>query len=78
VAELLRRLGYLERGHLVAVTRDDPAGQYVGHRPQDQGGPQTSHGRSAVHRRCYYLHRADNERDYGQESIEILLQIMEN
>jgi probable Rubsico expression protein CbbX len=79
MAELLRRLGYLERGHLVAVTRDDLVGQYVGHTaPKTKEVLKRAMGGVLFIDEAYYLYRADNERDYGQESIEILLQIMEN
>lgn len=79
MAELLRRLGYLERGHLVAVTRDDLVGQYVGHTaPKTKEVLKRAMGGVLFIDEAYYLYRADNERDYGQESIEILLQVMEN
>jgi probable Rubsico expression protein CbbX len=79
MAELLHRVGYLERGHLVAVTRDDLVGQYVGHTaPKTREVLKRAMGGVLFIDEAYYLYRADNERDYGQESIEILLQVMEN
>lgn len=79
VAELLRELGYLRRGHLVQVTRDDLVGQYVGHTaPKTKEVLKRAMGGVLFIDEAYYLYRAENERDYGQESIEILLQVMEN
>ncbi|MET8249481.1 CbbX protein [Streptomyces sp. NPDC005202] len=79
MAELLKRLGYLERGHLVAVTRDDLVGQYVGHTaPKTKEVLKRAMGGVLFIDEAYYLYRAENERDYGQEAIEILLQVMEN
>ena len=79
MAELLKRLGYLERGQLVAVGRDDLVGQYVGHTaPKTREVLKRAMGGVLFIDEAYYLYRADNERDYGQESIEILLQVMEN
>ncbi len=79
MAELLKRLGYLRRGHLVAVTREDLVGQYVGHTaPKTNEVLTRAMGGVLFIDEAYYLYRADNERDYGQESIEILLQVMEN
>jgi len=79
MAGLLQRLGYLRRGHLVAVTRDDLVGQYVGHTaPKTKEVVQRAMGGVLFIDEAYYLYRPDNERDYGQESIEILLQAMEN
>jgi probable Rubsico expression protein CbbX len=79
MAELLRRLGYLERGHLVAVTREELVGQYVGHTaPKTREVLKRAMGGVLFIDEAYYLYRAENERDYGQESIEILLQVMEN
>jgi probable Rubsico expression protein CbbX len=79
MAELLHRVGCLERGHLVAVTRDDLVGQYVGHTaPKTREVLKRAMGGVLFIDEAYYLYRADNERDYGQESIEILLQVMEN
>jgi probable Rubsico expression protein CbbX len=79
IAGLLHRLGYLRRGHLVAVTRDDLVGQYVGHTaPKTKEVLKRAMGGVLFIDEAYYLYRAENERDYGQESIEILLQVMEN
>ena len=79
MAELLNRLGYLSKGHLVSVTRDDLVGQYVGHTaPKTKEVLKRSMGGVLFIDEAYYLYREDNERDYGQEAVEILLQIMEN
>ncbi len=79
MAELLKRLDYLKRGHLVAVTRDDLVGQYVGHTaPKTKEVLKRAMGGVLFIDEAYYLYRAENERDYGQEAIEILLQVMEN
>ncbi len=79
MAEVLRRLGYLGRGHLVAVTRDDLVGQYIGHTaPKTREVLKRAMGGVLFIDEAYYLYRQENERDYGQETIEILLQVMEN
>jgi len=79
MADMLHRLGYLRRGHLVSVTRADLVGQYVGHTaPKTREVLKRAMGGVLFIDEAYYLYRADNERDYGQESIEILLQVMEN
>ena len=79
MAELLHRLGYLKKGHLVSVTRDDLVGQYIGHTaPKTKEVLKRAMGGVLFIDEAYYLYRQDNERDYGQETIEILLQIMEN
>jgi probable Rubsico expression protein CbbX len=79
MAELLKRLGYVDRGQLVAVGRDELVGQYVGHTaPKTKEVLKRAMGGVLFIDEAYYLYRADNERDYGQESIEILLQVMEN
>ena len=79
IAELLKGLGYLEKGHLVTVTRDELVGQYVGHTaPKTKDVLKRAMGGVLFIDEAYYLHRAENERDYGQEAIEILLQVMEN
>ncbi|MGE5289339.1 MAG: CbbX protein [Micromonosporaceae bacterium] len=78
MAELLKALGYLRKGHLVSVTRDDLVGEYVGHTaPKTKNVLKRAMGGVLFIDEAYYLYRADNERDYGQEAIEILLQVME-
>ena len=78
MAEILKRLGYLEKGHVVSVTRDELVGQYVGHTaPKTKEVIKRSYGGVLFIDEAYYLHRPDNERDYGAEAIEILLQVME-
>jgi probable Rubsico expression protein CbbX len=79
MAQILHRLGYLRKGHLVAVTRDDLVGQYIGHTaPKTQEVLKRASGGVLFIDEAYYLYRPENERDYGQEAIEILLQVMEN
>jgi len=79
MANLLHRLGYVRKGHLVSVTRDDLVGQYIGHTaPRTKEVLKRAMGGVLFIDEAYYLHRPDNERDYGQEAIEILLQVMEN
>jgi probable Rubsico expression protein CbbX len=79
MAEILHRLGYCRKGHLVAVTRDDLVGQYIGHTaPKTKEVLKKAMGGVLFIDEAYYLYRPDNERDYGQEAIEILLQVMEN
>ncbi len=79
MAEILHRLGYLRRGHLIAVTRDDLVGQYVGHTaPRTKEVLKRAMGGVLFIDEAYYLHRPENDRDYGPEAIEILLQVMEN
>ncbi len=79
MGELLNSLGYLGKGHLVSVTRDELVGQYIGHTaPKTKEVLKRAMGGVLFIDEAYYLHRAENERDYGQEAIEILLQVMEN
>src|SRR3979411_1406837 len=79
MAEILHRLGRVRKGHLVAVTRDDLVGQYIGHTaPKTKEVLKRAMGRVLFIDEAYYLYRPENERDYGQEAIEILLQVMEN
>ena len=79
MAEILQRLGYCRRGHVVAVTRDDLVGQYIGHTaPKTKEVLKKAMGGVLFIDEAYYLYRPENERDYGQEAIEILLQVMEN
>jgi len=79
MAEILRRLGCIRSNHLIAVTRDDLVGQYIGHTaPKTKEILKKAMGGVLFIDEAYYLHRPENERDYGQEAIEILLQVMEN
>lgn len=79
MANILHRLGYVRKGHLVSVTRDDLVGQYIGHTaPKTKDVLKRAMGGVLFIDEAYYLYRPDNERDYGQEAIEILLQVMEN
>jgi probable Rubsico expression protein CbbX len=79
MADILHRLGYIERSHVVAVTRDDLVGQYVGHTaPKTKEVLKRAYGGVLFIDEAYYLYRPENERDYGVEAIEILLQVMEN
>jgi probable Rubsico expression protein CbbX len=78
MASILHRLGYIRDGQLVAVTRDDLVGQYVGHTaPKTKEAVKKAIGGVLFIDEAYYLHRPENERDYGQEAIEVLLQAME-
>src|ERR1039457_2135499 len=78
MGELLRETGYLRKGQLVSVTRDDLVGQYVGHTaPKTKEVLKRAMGGVLLIDEAYYLYRPENERDYGQEAIEILLQFME-
>ena len=79
MGNLLFRLGYVRKGHLVTVTRDDLVGQYIGHTaPKTKEVLKKAMGGVLFIDEAYYLYRPENERDYGQEAIEILLQVMEN
>jgi probable Rubsico expression protein CbbX len=79
MADILHRLGYVRKGHLVSVTRDDLVGQYIGHTaPKTKDILKKAMGGVLFIDEAYYLYRPENERDYGQEAIEILLQVMEN
>jgi probable Rubsico expression protein CbbX len=79
MAEILHRLGYVRKSKLIAVTRDDLVGQYIGHTaPKTKDVLKRAMGGVLFIDEAYYLYRPENERDYGQESIEILLQVMEN
>src|ERR1019366_2630572 len=79
IASILHRLGYIEKGHLVSVTRDDLVGQYVGHTaPKTKDVVKRALGGVLFIDEAYYLHRQENERDYGQEAVEVLLQVMES
>ncbi len=79
MAKMLHHLGYVRRGHLVVATRDDLVGQYVGHTaPKTKEVLKKAMGGVLFIDEAYYLYRPENERDYGPEAIEMLLQIMEN
>lgn len=79
MAKILHHLGYVRRGHLVVATRDDLVGQYVGHTaPKTKDIIKRAMGGVLFIDEAYYLYRPENERDYGQEAIEMLLQAMEN
>jgi probable Rubsico expression protein CbbX len=79
MAEILHRLGYARRDHVVSVTRDDLVGQYIGHTaPKTKEVLKKAMGGVLFIDEAYYLYRPENERDYGQEAIEILLQVMED
>ena len=79
MSEILHRLGYVREGHLVSVTRDDLVGQYIGHTaPKTKEVIKKAMGGVLFIDEAYYLYKPENERDYGAESIEILLQVMEN
>ena len=79
MAQILHRLGFVRKGHLVSVTRDDLVGQYIGHTaPKTKEVLKRAMGGVLFIDEAYYLYRPENERDYGQEAIEILLQVMEN
>lgn len=79
MAQILHRLGYVRRDHLVVATRDDLVGQYVGHTaPKTKEVLKRSMGGVLFIDEAYSLYRRDHERDYGQETIEILLQAMES
>ena len=79
MASILYRLGYIEKNQLVTATRDDLVGQYVGHTaPKTKEAIKKALGGVLFIDEAYYLHRPDNERDYGQEAIEVLLSVMES
>lgn len=79
IASILHRLGFVRRGHVVSVTRDELVGQYIGHTaPKTKEVLKKAMGGVLFIDEAYYLNRPDNERDYGQEAIEILLQVMES
>ena len=79
MADILFKLGYIRKGHLITVTRDDIVGQYIGHTaPKTKEILKKAMGGVLFIDEAYYLYKPDNERDYGSEAIEILLQVMEN
>jgi probable Rubsico expression protein CbbX len=79
MSDILYQLGYIKKGHLLTVTRDDLVGQYIGHTaPKTKEVLKIAMGGVLFIDEAYYLYKPDNERDYGSEAIEILLQVMEN
>merc|ERR1711897_72005 len=79
MADILYQLGYIKKGHLLTVTRDDLVGQYIGHTaPKTKEVLKKAMGGVLFVDEAYYLYKKENERDYGAEAIEILLQVMEN
>ena len=79
MSDILFKLGYIKKGHLLTVTRDDLVGQYIGHTaPKTKEVLKKAMGGVLFIDEAYYLYKPDNERDYGSEAIEILLQVMEN
>ena len=79
MADILYQLNYSKKGHLLTVTRDDLVGQYIGHTaPKTKEVLKKAMGGGLFIDEAYYLYKPDNERDYGSEAIEILLQVMEN
>lgn len=79
MADILFKLGHSKKGHLLTVTRDDLVGQYIGHTaPKTKEILKKAMGGLLFIDEAYYLYKPDNERDYGAEAIEILLQVMEN
>src|SRR6266511_594548 len=79
MGEILFRLGYVRKGHLVSVSRDDLVGQYVGHSaPKTREVIKRAMGGVLFIDEAYHIYRLDNERDYGQETVEIILEVMEN
>ena len=79
MGQILQRMGYCRTGHVVVATRDDLVGQYVGHTaPKTKEMVKKAMGGILLVDEAYYLYNAANDRDYGQESIEILLNVMEN
>jgi probable Rubsico expression protein CbbX len=79
MSDILYQLGYIKKGHILTVTRDDLVGQYIGHTaPKTKEVLKKAMGGVLFIDEAYYLYKPDNERDYGSEAIEILLQVMEN
>jgi probable Rubsico expression protein CbbX len=79
MADILFRLGYVRKGHLITVSRDDLVGQYIGHTaPKTREQLQKAQGGILFIDEAHHLYKPDNERDYGSEAVELLLQVMEN
>mmetsp|Transcript_4072 Transcript_4072/g.5668 ORF Transcript_4072/g.5668 Transcript_4072/m.5668 type:complete len:404 (+) Transcript_4072:92-1303(+) len=78
MGQILAKMGYSRKGHVIVATRDDLVGQYVGHTaPKTKDMIKKAFGGVLLVDEAYYLYNAANDRDYGQESIEILLNVME-
>lgn len=79
MAEILYRLGYISKGQVITVSRDDLVGQFIGHTaPKTRNVLKRAMGGVLFIDNANSIYRPDNERDYGAEAIEILLQVMEN
>ena len=79
MADLLHRLGYLEKGHLVHAMRDDLVAEYIGQTaPKTKQVLERAMGGVLFIDEAYTLYRAEDSKDYGQECIDILMQVMEN
>ena len=79
MSKILHGLDYVRKGHVVTATRDDLVGQYIGHTaPKTREMLKKAMGGVLFIDEAYYLYRPENERDYGAEAIEILLQVMES
>ena len=79
MADILKKLDYVRKGHLVACTRDDLVGEFIGHTaPKTREMIKKAMGGVLFIDEAYFLYRPENERDYGKEAIEILLQAMED
>lgn len=79
MGQILFKLGYLRKGHVISVGRDELVGKYVGHTaPKTREVLQRATGGVLFIDEAYHIYRVDNERDYGQETVEMLLQVMES
>ena len=79
MGQILWKLGYVRKGHVVTASRDDLVGQYVGHTaPKTREVIKRAMGGVLFIDEAYNIYRLDNERDYGQETVEMLLEVMEN
>jgi probable Rubsico expression protein CbbX len=79
MAELLKRLGYLDEGQLVSVMRDELVGQFVGQTaPMTHKAMKRAMGGVLFIDEAYHLYRDESGKDYGHEAIEVMMQVMEN
>lgn len=79
MAEILHRLGYIQRESVMLVTRDDLVGQGIGQTaPKTREVLNNAMGGVLLIDEAYTLFRPDNPGDFGLEAIEILMQVMEN